>query len=134
MLSRASMEKVYRGPARLVVPIGVSESKITNVTKAHVEFIDQDGVSHLIDLEHCRRNYDARFNRGVDRGYQSVGLRGPKNRPPWMSFADEPPTMLEFSSRDDLYRQVLDPLAELGWYTFGTDSTTKIRAENEYKF
>ena len=128
------MEKVYREPAGQVVPIGATEARITNVTKDHVEFVDRGGMSHLIDLEQCHRNYDARFNQGVDRGYRSVGLRGPYDRPPWMSFADEPPTMFEFSSSEDLYRQILGPLAELGWYTFGTESTTKIRAEKDSTF
>ena len=115
------MYYTYGRPAGRVVRICGTPARIMNVTQEHVEFIDEEGVLCLIDLERCRRNYDARFIEGLDDGYRGVGLRGPHDRPPWMSFTDEPPTMFEFLSTEDLHLHILDPLVKFGWITFGTD-------------
>ncbi len=137
----AQMESLYGRTLGCVIRIGANAATVISVTQNYVVFVDEEGDSHSIDLEECHRNYVAWITKGRNQGDiidlegpifrvrsesgygqgRCVGFRGAFDHSAWMSFANEPPTMFEFRSRDELYQQLLTPLMRVGWNTFDAD-------------
>ena len=130
------MESLYGRTIGRVVRIGASPARFISVSQKYVEFLDEEGGSHSIDLEDCAKNWVAwstdhqddiipwpgvSKNSASDWNSRCVGTRGALDTPPWMTFTTESPTMFEFQSRDELYEELLGPLIQLGWRMFDTD-------------
>ncbi len=116
-----------------VVRIGVSSARINQITRHRIEYSDEMGNEHTIDLEKCVRNWlrlcddrredfvafpgvsdesIAEWNKGC------VGQRGALDDPPWVEFVGERRTRFEFKTYDAVYAELLGPLGSVGWHTF----------------
>ncbi len=115
-----------------IVRIGEDGGRLDRVTADGVEYTDEKGVPGKIDLRECVRGWGKRFKKnrddfvdvsgGAKGDWNSgcVGLRDVTAERPWTILTADPKIRLEFESRDELYAQLLDPLREMGWYTFDT--------------
>ena len=113
----APPETIWGRAIKLVIRIGATPARNNSVTQQYIVFVDEEGASHLIDLEECHRNYVAWITEEKKRGNvisipgwshpalpqgRSVGFRCVIDQPPWMSFAKEPLTMFQFRSKHEL--------------------------------
>ena len=125
------MESMYGRTIGRVIQIGATPAQIISVTRKYVIFVDEEEGAHSIDLEECHRNYIAWITKGLNQGDlidlsstagfrvraitqdRRVGFRGALDHPPWMSFTNEPPTMFQFRSSDELHEELLTPLMQI---------------------
>ncbi len=118
-----------------VVRIGNSTARILSVAPQSVDYIDDAGQKHSVDLKECARNWGRLRGAGMPELRQSagsseqlaawnsrcVGQRGALDHPPWAEFMDEQRTRFEFATYEALYQELLTPLRRAGWQTFDTN-------------
>ena len=119
-----------------VVRIGVGSARLTRVTPLQVEYVDEAGEEHFIDLQECAQNWIRHFDENRARvvavpGVSSesiaqwnarcIGSRGALSDPPWVVLMSEPSTRFEFKNYFEVHELLLVPLMEVGWHTFDSD-------------
>ncbi len=118
-------------PEHGTVAIGVSGARIVDVSQERIDYIDEAGQTHSIDLAECARNWcqwrdshrhEFRLLPGWDEqssadwNVRCVGERGGS----WAEFMNEPKTRFEFANHETLYQELLTPLRLAGWHSFDT--------------
>ena len=135
-------ERFYDFKAVELVHIGREPAEIVAITGARVEYIDDNGMGLVVDLEECARVYrclrdrrafpprdDQDWGALIDEvpGFATlepplqavVGLRGAIDEPPWFQFLNRRRTQFEFSDSDHIRSTLLEPLARAGnWYSW----------------
>lgn len=87
------------------VRIGEGRGRIVRIVPDAIEYLDEAGVAHSIDPATCNPSATGR----------TVGLRGSMDSPPWFEFFGPHAVRMEFDSDQDLYRQLVVPLAKAGY-------------------
>ena len=122
-----------------LVRIGIGQSRITDISHGRCDYVDESGRALYVDLEECARiwacldgslpdpDYDWSVLADSDPNFSAVdvsqhgcvGLRGAIDEPAWFQFLNRRRTQFEFEGgRDDIYAQLLTPLARVGWASF----------------
>ena len=134
--------RFYNFTPVVLVHIDCAPAKIVSISGSTVDFIDDAGAHHRIDLADCARIQVCLRKRGefppgdtLDWGALAdsvpefsslalplqpvVGLRGAIDEPPWFQFLDRHRTQFEFRDYDHIQNALLVPLARAGaWYTW----------------
>jgi len=138
----AEAESSQSVPLRTKVDIGVANARIKSVTQQRVEYLDEAGQSHIVNLEECARNWARRHNyqksdiewrpgtteeevavhmeRSAAWNSRCVGQRGYLDCRWWIEFADKRRTRLEFGPFGEAF-ELIGLLWQAGWYTFDMD-------------
>ncbi|MCB0020792.1 MAG: hypothetical protein KDE09_23520 [Anaerolineales bacterium] len=122
-----------RNSSEASVQVGIGLARITQVTSMAVEYIDEHGQRHSIDLKECAQNWRSQVEakRGQSEARQPplsesarawnercVGVRDLLDDPPWVGFMNEQRTRFAFTSYAESYEQLLNPLGLAGWHTW----------------
>jgi hypothetical protein len=122
------------------VRFGEGIAKITRISEAAVDYLDEAGRAFSVDLSECTRTWTCltlggAFPPGDDDDWSKfaddhadliksdvwrgvIGLRGVIDDPPWCQFLNRRRTQFEFRSREIIENDLLQPLARYGWQTF----------------
>jgi len=98
-------------PSSQLVRIGESRGRIVRVSSEAVEFVDESGVDHAIDLA----------SRCLAPPRRAVGLRGGNGHLVVFEFFGPNAVRMEFESDMALYQQLLVPLARAGYGSLDGD-------------
>ena len=122
--------------------VGGANVRIKSVTRQGVEYLDEAGQTHIVNLEECARNWARRHNyqksdiewrpgtteeevavrmeSSAVWNSRCVGQRSLADRSAYVEFMDERRTRLEFGSFVEAFALVAQ-LSQAGWHTFDMD-------------
>ena len=131
------MPRFYNFTFVELVRIGTGAARVSRVTRRAVDYLDEKGTSHSVDLTECARTFFCLRSAGLfppsddlEWGKLAsfydydlteicyIGLRGVLDKPPWFQFLDRSRTQFEFADHLDIYEELLGSLSRAGWRTF----------------
>lgn len=123
-----------------IVRVGVANARIKCVTPQTLEYTDEAGQAHIVNLEECARNWARRHNyqksdferppgtteeevavwveKSAKWNSRCVGQRELGREPNWVELTNNERTRMEFNSSEEAYKYLLWPLMKFGWKTF----------------